>query len=128
MPGSYTDYLESAVLGHVFCGTTYTAPATKYLGLFTVSPTDAGGGTELTGGGYSRVSVSFSLSAGAAVNSADNTFPNATVDWGTVVSVGVFDAATGGNLMAWADIATARTVLAGDSFRVPAGALSITQT
>jgi hypothetical protein len=128
MAGSYTDYLETAVLGHVFCGTTYTAPATKYLGLFTVAPADAGGGTELTNGGYSRVSAAFALSAGAAVNSADIIFPNATLDWGTIVSVGVFDAATGGNLMAWADLTTSRTVLTGDSFKVPAGSLSITQT
>ena len=49
-----TDFLEDKILNHVFRNVAYTAPATVYVGLFTTATTDAGGGTEVTGGGYAR--------------------------------------------------------------------------
>ena len=48
----FSDYLEDKVLDHVFGGTAYTAPSTLYVALYTVAPTDTGGGTEVSGGGY----------------------------------------------------------------------------
>ena len=50
----FSDYLEDKVLDHVFGGTAYTAPSTLYVALYTVAPTDTGGGTEVLGRGYSR--------------------------------------------------------------------------
>ncbi len=44
----FSDYLEDKVLDHVFGGNAYTAPATLYVALYTVAPTDTGGGTEVT--------------------------------------------------------------------------------
>lgn len=88
-------------------------PSTLYFGAFTESPTDAGGGTEVSGGGYARVSVTANGTNFTAAASAGDTVPNAvaiafpvsTADLGTVVSIGIFDAASGGNLIAWKDIA-----------------------
>ena len=51
---AFSDYLENKVLGHVFGGTAYTAPSTLYVALYTVAPSDTGGGTEVSGGGYAR--------------------------------------------------------------------------
>jgi len=45
MAGSFTDYLEDKILKHVFTNVAYTSPTTVYVGLFTVAPTDVGGGT-----------------------------------------------------------------------------------
>lgn len=91
-----------------------TSPATTYVGLFTVSPsTDATvsyTGTEVTGGSYARVAVTSSSgwSAISTVGTSSQisnagviTFPTPTVSWGTIVSVGIFDAATTGNLLWW---------------------------
>jgi hypothetical protein len=129
MAGSFTDYLEDALLKHVFTNTAYTSPSAVYLGLFTVAPTDTGGGTELSGSGYARQAITFAVSGTdptLATNSSAIEFPTATGSWGTLVAVAVFDALTTGNMLAWADLASSRTVGSGDIFRIPANDLDIT--
>lgn len=129
MAGSFTDYLEDALLKHVFTNTAYTSPSAVYLGLFTVAPTDTGGGTELSGSGYARQAITFSVSGTdptLATNSSAIEFPTATGSWGTLVAVAAFDALTTGNMLAWADLASSRTVGSGDIFRIPANDLDIT--
>ena len=126
----FTDYLEDALLKHVFTNTAYTSPTTVYAALFTVAPSDTGGGTEVSGGAYARQSMAFSVSGTGtlATNSAAVEYPTATADYGTVVAVGIFDAATSGNLLAYADLTTSKTVSSGDVFRFNAGDVDITLT
>jgi hypothetical protein len=126
----FTDYLEDALLKHVFTNTAYTSPTTVYAALFTVAPSDTGGGTEVSGGAYARQSMAFSVSGTdtLATNSAAVEYPTATADYGTVVAVGIFDAATSGNLLAYADLTTSKTVSSGDVFRFNAGDVDITLT
>jgi hypothetical protein len=128
MAGSFSDYLEDKLLKHAFTNTTYTPASTLYVGLYTAAPTDAGGGTEVSGGSYARVSVSFSVSGTGTLctNSAAVEFAASTASWGTVVAVGVFDASTAGNLLAWADLTVSKTIDTGDIFRIPTGDLDIT--
>jgi hypothetical protein len=128
MAGSFSDYLEDKLLKHAFTNTTYTPAATMYVGLYTAAPTDAGGGTQVSGGSYARVSVAFTVSGTSTLctNSAAVEFTAATASWGTIVAVGIFDASTAGNLLAWADLATNKTIDTGDIFRIPAGDLDIT--
>ena len=128
MAGSFSDYSEDKLLKHAFTNTTYTPAATMYVGLYTAAPTDAGGGTEVSGGSYARVSVSFSVSGTGTLctNSAAVEFTAATASWGTIVAVGVFDASTAGNLLAWADLTVNKTIDTGDIFRIPTGDLDIT--
>lgn len=57
MAGSFSNYLENALLDHALGGGNYTRPATVYIALFTVAPSDAGGGTEVSGNNYSRAAV-----------------------------------------------------------------------
>lgn len=123
---SFSDYLENKVLGHVFGAASYTAPATLYVALYTVAPTDTGGGTEVSGGSYVRQSVAFTVSGNLATNTSAVEWPTATGSWGTVVAVGVFDASTSGNLMAFANLTNSKTIASGDVFRIPAGDLDIT--
>tara|TARA_Y100000004_G_scaffold125955_1_gene141708 strand:+ start:2572 stop:2961 length:390 start_codon:yes stop_codon:yes gene_type:complete len=126
----FTDYLEDALLKHVFTNTAYTSPTTVYAALFTVAPSDTGGGTEVSGGAYARQSMAFTVSGTGtlATNSAAVEYPTATADYGTVVAVGIFDAATSGNLLAYANLTTSKTVSSGDVFRFNAGDVDITLT
>ena len=123
---SFTNFLETEILDHVFAGAAYTAPSTKYLGLFTAAPGEAGGGTELSGSGYVRKPIVFATSGATTSNSGAVEFPTATGSWGTITHVGIFDAATSGNLMVYATLTASKAVASGDVFRVPSGDLDIT--
>jgi hypothetical protein len=125
----FSDYLEDKVLDHVFGGTAYTAPTTLYVALYTVAPTDTGGGTEVTGGSYARQTGAFTVSGTnptTASNSAAIEYPTATANYGTVVAVGILDASSSGNLLAYANLDTSKSVTTGDVFRFDTGDLDIT--
>ena len=123
---SFTNFLETEILDHVFGGSAYTAPGTHYLALYTAAPGETGGGTEVSGGAYARQSVAFTTTGNTTSNSAAVEYPTATSAFGTVTHVGVFDASTGGNLMAYAALSSSKTIDTGDVFRVPTGDLDIT--
>jgi len=123
---SFSNYLETKVLDHVFGGTAYTAPTTLYLALFTTDSSESATGTEVSGGGYARQTVTFTTSGATTSNDADVEFPTATASYGTVVAVAVMDALTGGNMLAYAGLSTDKTIASGDVFRVPSGDLDIT--
>ena len=125
----FSDYLEDKVLEHVFGGNSYTAPGTHYVALYTVAPTDTGGGTEVSGGAYARQSAAFTVSGTnptQASNSAAIEYPTATANYGTVVAVGIFDASSSGNLLAYANLTASKVVSTGDVFRFNAGDLDVT--
>ena len=124
---SFTNFLETEILDHVFAGAAYTAPGTQYLALFTaVADGEAGSVTEVSGGGYARQTVAFTTSGNTTSNSAAVEFPTATANYGTVTHVGVYDASSSGNLMAYASLSSSKTIETGDVFRVPSGDLDIT--
>jgi hypothetical protein len=128
-----SDYLENKVLDLLLGGGTYTVPTTVYVALYTVAPTDAGGGTEVSGGGYARVAVTNNAtnfpaaSGGSKSNGTTITFPTATADWGTVVAVGIFDASTAGNLLFWANLTTSKTIQNGDTAQFASGSLTFSE-
>ena len=125
----FSDYLEDKVLDHVFGGNAYTAPSTLHVALYTVAPTDTGGGTEVSGGGYVRKTATFNVSGTnptTASNTAATEYPTATANYGTVVAVGIFDASSSGNLLAYANLTTSKVVSTGDVFRFNTGDLDIT--
>lgn len=101
-----------------------------YLALFTTAPTAAGGGQEVSGGGYSRQSVTFSapsLVSGVETvsNSADVTWSNFSAAVGTVAYWGIYNAATGGTLMWYGNFALGKSIEIGDSIVIPTGNLQI---
>jgi hypothetical protein len=124
-----SNFLENALLNATLNATTYTAPATVYVSLWTSDPTDAGSGTEVSGGSYARTAVSFATASGTSgnvLNDADVTFPTATASWGTVGWIGINDAATSGNLLYHTALDTAKTIDSGDIFKISTGNLSVT--
>jgi len=119
-----------------------SGPTALYIGLFTTNPSDTGGGTEVTGNAYARVSVTSGLAAwdntqqasssavssgttGTTRNQAVITFPTPTpAGWGTVTGVGIFDAASGGNLLMWSALTASKVINALDAVTFPANSLT----
>lgn len=141
---AFSDYLEDALLKHIFTSTTYTSPnASIYLGLLTAGPTDSSTGATVTevsnANSYSRVQVSAWTVTGTAPTQAYNTnaveFTTATGTWGTISHIGVFDSGThgAGNLLAYVNLsdpddstsAVTKTIQNGDVFRILAQKVSI---
>lgn len=140
-----SDYLENKFIDWLLRGQTFTPPVTAYIGLLTAAPSDAGGGTEVTGGSYARVAITSSLanwagtqSAGSTTassgtggqtsNNAAITFPAPTANWGVVTHFGIYDASTAGNLLYWAALTVSKTINNGDAApSFAAGALTITE-
>ena len=122
-----SNYLENALVNGTLRGTTYTAPTTTYLALYTSDPTDADVGSEVSGGSYTRQSITFGApSNGASTNSAAIEFAQATADWGIVSHVGIRDAASGGNLLYHTPLDASKTINTGDVFKITSGNLSVT--
>jgi hypothetical protein len=122
-----SNFLENALINATLRNTTYTSVATVYVSLWTSDPTDAGSGTEVSGGSYARTAVTFGApSNGASTNSADVTFPTATASWGTVGWIGINDALTTGNLLYHTALDTSKTIDSGDIFKISTGNLSVT--
>lgn len=124
-----SDYLENAILNATLNATNYTAPANPYVSLHTADPTDAGTGAELSGSGYARQTASFptaSGTGGSVSTDADITFPTATGSWGTVTHIGIWDAATSGNLLYHTALDSSKTIDSGDIFKITSGNLTVT--
>ena len=125
----FTNYAENLVLNWVFTTQSATRPTSWYVALYTVAPGEGGGGTECSGTSYARQSASFSVTATApttASNSAAVEFPTAGGSWGTIVAAAILDASTSGNMIAFADLTTSKTIDTGDVLRFNTGALTIT--
>ena len=122
-----SDYLEAALLNEVFRNVNYVPPTTVYLALYTVTPADAGGGTEVTGGSYARQAITFGAAAspaGTVTNSAALTFTNMPAC--TVVACSIMDAVTVGNFLVQGPPVTNRTLAAADNLTVAIGDLIVT--
>jgi hypothetical protein len=120
---SISDYYENKILDHMLRGTAFTPPSTVYVSLHTADPGETGT-NELTGGGYSRKPVTFNApSEGSMTNSADIDFPNMPA--ATITHVGLWDAASAGNCLWTGALPAPKTTNAGDTFRIPAGQLTV---
>jgi hypothetical protein len=130
MAGNLALYAENKVLELLVGKTAFSTP-TAYVGLFTSLPDENGaGGTEASAGNYARKSTAgadwASASAGAITNTNDITFVEcASANWGTIVGFGIWDAASGGNMIAWADLDQSKNVTIGDTFKFAAGDIDI---
>ena len=149
--GAMTDFFENKLLDFLFRGQALgvggasaaagTGPAAVYIGLLTAAPADGTAGTEVAGGAYARVAVASSLAnwsgtqgaatttassgtSGTTTNNAAITFPAPTAAWGTVTHVGIYDAASGGNLLLYSALGTPKTPNIGDPPAFAVSALS----
>ena len=125
---SFSNTYETNVLKWTFTADAVTRPTAWYVALFTSNPAEDASGTEVstTGTAYARQSVTFTVSGNTATNSSAVEYPTATASYGTVSHIGVYDASTGGNLIAYAALTTSKAIDTGDVLRIPAGDLDIT--
>jgi hypothetical protein len=122
-----SNYLENALINATLRNTSFTSPATVYVGLYTSDPTDANTGTEVSGGSYAREAVTFGApSNGVSSNSALIEFNQATATWGTVAYMGISDALTSGNLLYYGALTSSKVIENGDVFKFDTAALSVT--
>lgn len=122
-----TNYLENKLIDQIFRGRAYTFPTSLWLALFTVSPSDAGGGTEVSGGDYERFELPCDFSTfkstqgttadedssgtgGMTSNAIVIEYPTPSANWGTIVAIGIFDADTDGNMLFWGPLNASKTV------------------
>jgi hypothetical protein len=122
-----SNYLENALINAVLRNTSYTSPTTCFVSLHTADPTDAGTGTEVSGGSYVRTSVTMgSPSDGVSTNSAAVEFPQATGSWGTISHIGIWDAVSTGNMLFHTALDASKVIESGDIFKIAIGSLSVT--
>lgn len=140
---SMSNYLENKLVDFLFRGGSYTPPSTIYLALCTSTPTDASTGSnisEISGGNYSRQSIS-SASGNWYSTQADTTSTSSgtngttsnvnavtwsSVTWsGTVTSVALCDASSGGNMLFYSALSSSKTIASGDSISFPVSGVSI---
>jgi|TARA_Y100000034_G_scaffold31591_1_gene38598 hypothetical protein len=119
-----SDYLENKLLDHVMRNTAYSSPSDVYLALFTSNPTDAGTGTQVSGGSYARQAIICGASSSGTIsNSAEISFTSMPAV--TVTHIGVYDASTSGNLLFHGALSSSKSVDAGDTFKIAVGDLDI---
>lgn len=122
-----SNYLENAFINASLRATNFTAPTTIYVSLHTADPTDAGTGTEVSGGSYVRKAVTFAApSNGVSASNADVTFDQATASWGTIGWIGIWDAVSTGNMLYHTALTTSKAIDTGDIFKIASGSLTVT--
>jgi hypothetical protein len=124
-----SDYAEKLALDFLMNTQTATRPTAWYIALFTAAPSDSGGGTEVSGNGYSRQAVTFGA-AHATAGTTDNTnaqsFTASGGNWGTITHLGIFSASSSGNLIFHGALTTSRVVNDGDTLTFSIGNIDLT--
>ena len=134
--GSLTQYGETLVLNALTTGVPFSIP-NLWLGLYTVAPTDVSAGTEVLGGAYTRLPITFLAASGAPAttsNTNDVYFPGgnppgtgtATANWGIVVAFAICDSLSLGNQIWWGNLSTPRTINTGSALDFPIGSVVLT--
>lgn len=125
-----SDYLVHAILNHVFRNTAYTSPTVR-VGLFAAAASVAAlkAGTltgEIAGNGYARQTVTFGAATdGVSANTNALSFGPATpAGWGTVLHGALLDAASAGNVLTAASLASPLVVNLNNNPRIAIGALT----
>jgi hypothetical protein len=128
-----TTFLANKILDLMLGQTAYDMPDTLYVALFVSAPSDAGGGTEVSGGSYARIAVTNdatnfpAASGGSKSNATPITFAAATANWGTVTHMAIFDALSGGNMLFVAALIAPQTINTGGQFSFVIGDLTFTE-
>jgi hypothetical protein len=124
-----SNYSEKLLLDWLMTNGSATRPTAWHVALYTAAPSDAGGGTEVSGSGYSRKSVTFAAASspnGTTENTNTVSFTAVGGSWGTVTHIGIFDAATGGNLLWHGALTASKTIGDGDTLEFAIGNIDLT--
>lgn len=124
-----SDHAEALLLNWLMTTGSATRPTNWYVALYTAAPSDSGGGTEVSGNGYSRQSVTFGAASspgGTTSNTNAVSFTAAGGNFGTVTHIGIFDNSSGGNLLWHGSMTASKTVNDGDTLEFSIGNIDLT--
>lgn len=124
-----SDYSEKLLLDWMMTTGSATRPTAWYVALYTAAPSDSGGGTEVSGSGYSRQPVAFAAAStpgGTTSNTGAVSFTASGGSWGTITHIGIHDASTSGNLLWHGGLTTSKTVGDGDTIEFAIGNIDLT--
>lgn len=127
----FSTYLSQALINSTLRGVAFSVPSSLYLALFTADPTDNNvTANEVTGSWYGRVATgSWAAATGTGNTTSNNNqilFNAVTGSAITVTHWGIYDAASGGNLLYCGALAASKVLNVGDIMTVAPGALQIT--
>jgi len=121
-----SDHAENLLLDWMMTGDAATRPTSWYIALFTAAPSDSGGGTEVSTGGYARRTATFTVTGDTASNSGDISFTASGASWGSVTHIGIFDAVSSGNLLWHGAMTASKTISDGDTLQFSTGNIDLT--
>jgi len=124
-----SDHAEALLLDWLMTNGSATRPTAWYVALYTVAPSDSGGGTEVSGNGYAREAVTFAAATspgGTTSNSGAVSFTASGGDWGSITHIGIHDAVSGGNLLWHGSMTASKTVADGDTLEFSIGNIDLT--
>ncbi len=128
-----SDSAEKLVLDYLMTAGSVTRPTAWYVALYTSAPNDAStgssGGTEVSGNGYSRQSVTFAAASspgGTTTSTNAQSFTASGGNFGTVTHMAIADASSGGNLLWHGALTTSRVVSDGDTITFSVGNIDLT--
>lgn len=123
-----TNFFANKVIDCLFRNRAWTKPTGLSFGLYTTAPTDAGGGTLVSGGSYAAAAVTpgdtaflgthgtttgaSSGTGGSVANAAVISWPAPTANWGNVLAEGVADQL--GNLIYRVTLSSTWTINSGN--------------
>ena len=120
MAGFLTTHVNNLVLDSFFGGRLCESPPELYVGLSLAKAYRGGFVLEPAGGSYARVPVPNDLAhfpdavGGTKTNALPIAFPSPAADWGPIKSVFIATQATGGFVLACADLPSAIPMNRGD--------------
>jgi len=129
MANNKTDFLESALINHIFGGTSFTAPTAWYLAIYDVDPGEAVTSASPAALTSQRVQItSWNRSGNTATNANNMQFDPVPGGATWVVShFAIFNATTGGSPLYYGPLSATKTVSAGDILFVAANQISVSE-
>ncbi len=125
-----SDAAEVLILNYLMTAESVTRPTAWYVALYTGAPSDAGGGTEVSGGSYARKTVNWAVATGTGGTTSNTNVPSWTASggaFGTVTHIGIHSALSGtGNLLWHGAMTASKVVNDGDTLEFAAGNIDLT--
>lgn len=136
----FSDYTETNILQTTLRGIAFPVPTAIYIAMFTADPTDANltagevttvqmpAYTRINAAGAGAIATGWAAPANGVTSNANViTFAaNNGTNPITITHIGIYDAATVGNLLYHAPLQTAKTLQVGDVLSFGVGTLTIT--
>ena len=140
-----SDWLENALIDFLARGQSFSAPSSWYFALCRTTPVDASTGSNLdepgAASGYLRTNLAPTqgnwlntqgTSAAASTGTNGTTSNNAAISWatttsawGTINSIAICDATSGGNVLFWGSLSANRIINSGDTPSFDVGTVSL---